>query len=97
MAKERINVKDAEKFGLLFNDFCNMNDSIAVVLTKRGAEMLNDYNKASNRRFPKCYPDATDYKEGDVFEGQMWCIFERFPDKWHIGADAPFTRIMKRK
>lgn len=101
MAKERINVSDAETFGLLFEDFCNMNDAVVIVLTAHGARLLNAYHKSVNERLAK-FRDAekyaTDYKEGDVFEGQLWCIFECFNDyNWHIGADAPFTRILKRK
>lgn len=101
MEKKHINVNDAETFGLLFEDFCNMNDKVAVVLTAHGAKLLNEHQAKVNEllsiyKAVKLYP--ADYKEGDVYEDQMWRIFECFNDyNWHIGADAPFTRILKRK
>ena len=101
MEKKRINVNDAETFGLLFKDFCNMNDKVAIVLTANGAKILNAHHVKANEVLSKhkiVETYATDYKEGDVFEGQMWSIFECFTGcYWHLGADAPFTRILKRK
>lgn len=104
MAKERINVSNAETFGLLFEDFCNMNDKVAIVLTANGAKIINAHHVKVNEmlseyiKYKNVEPYATDYKEGDVFEGQMWCIFECFKGSyWHLGADVPFTRILKRK
>lgn len=72
----------------------NFNDNVEVTLSKRGAAMLNAYNL---HRMGELYAIPSikiklkvDYKAGDKYTQQMWCLFEMFGPGISLGAQAPF-------
>lgn len=70
----------------------NLNQQATVILTQRGADILNAENKKWNdffhykgiERFSK-----EDYKAGEVYRNQLWSLFETFGgDKMSLGCMA---------
>ena len=60
----------------------NMNDTVEVVLTTKGAEMYNERWKFFGR--PVKY-------EGDVIRTQLWTLFQIFGEHIHLGmGEVPF-------
>lgn len=70
----------------------NLNQQATVILTQRGADILNADNKENNKKlhtfgYGNLYKE--DYKEGDSYKGQLWCLFETFGgDKMSLGCMA---------
>ena len=57
---------------------------------------LNEDNKQWKERYPKAFSsEKTDYKEGDIYENQLWCILGRFTDSFQAGHQIPFTDLAK--
>lgn len=53
-------------------------------------------NKQWKKRYPNVFSsEKVDYKEGDVYENQLWCILGRFPDSFQAGHELPFTDLVK--
>lgn len=71
----------------------NLNDTVTVTLTKRGAEILNDDAKEFNSKFSLHLKDS--HKEGDEYENQLWCMFERFGEFCSAGSESVFTNLRK--
>lgn len=74
----------------------NLNDFATIVLTKRGAEVLN----ADHRRMAETFPRKgitwkTDYKEGDVYKNILWLILNIFSECFENGDHPPFTDLEK--
>lgn len=73
-----------------------LNDQVKVTLTAYGASVLNEDNKQWKERYPKAFSsEKTDYKEGDIYENQLWCILGRFTDSFQAGRQIPFTDLAK--
>ena len=47
----------------------NLNDKVSVVLTKDGANRLNEL-----------YPSSKVHFEGEAYKTQLWCLFDDFGD-----------------
>lgn len=73
-----------------------LNDQVKITLTKYGSSVLNEDNKQWKKRYPNVFSsEKVDYKEGDVYENQLWCILGRFPDSFQAGHELPFTDLVK--
>lgn len=73
----------------------NVNDYAEVTLTTTGARTLNAYNQELVDLFIAKQVDPslrskTDYKAGDVFKQQMWCLFNIFGKDFDLGSEAPW-------
>ena len=71
-----------------------LNDTVIVTLTKRGAEILNRKAMRLNRVF-KIMLNRDDYKDGDDYKGSLWMIFEEFGKHCSAGSEAVFTNLRK--
>ncbi len=73
-----------------------LNDQVKVTLTAHGSSILNEDNKLWRERYPTVFCSAkTDYKEGDVYENQLWEVLGRFTDCFQAGHQIPFTDLIK--
>ena len=71
----------------------NINEYCTVVLSKVGADILNEYNARSNAQFKLAGISVStkiDYKEGDTFKNQFWYMMALFGDSLVLGIEAPF-------
>ena len=68
----------------------NLNDTVTVVLTATGAEILNEYN-AKWSSHPGCR-EPTTYSANDTHETQLWDLCNIFGSKLYLGCDTPFLR-----
>lgn len=66
----------------------NLNDNVMVVLTKRGAEIINAREEHYSNIIPN-YKKHT-YNEGDELKTQLWCLFEVFGEYISITCEVPF-------
>ena len=60
----------------------NLNDTVTVNLSERGAGILNKY-------FKQFYMQEN-YKAGDVFKTQLWDLMSIFGPYMVMGFDIPF-------
>ena len=60
----------------------NLNDTVTVNLSERGAGILNKYFKQ--------FSITENYKAGDVFETQLWDLMNIFGECMVMGFDIPF-------
>lgn len=60
----------------------NLNDSVSVNLSERGAEILNKYFKQ--------FIITKNYKAGDVFKTELWDLMNIFGHYMIMGFDIPF-------
>ena len=67
----------------------NLNDSCFVVLTNVGAEHINQINNKANLRFSVDF--RVDWKEGDIYRGQLWSLMELFGSSLGLGNPVPFV------
>ena len=65
----------------------NMNNTAEVVLTKRGAQILND----SDERFIFVHTHNGPYSEGETFSSELWNIMRIFGNYLYNGCDIPFV------
>lgn len=73
-----------------------LNDQVKIMLTKYGSSVLNEDNKQWKKRYPEVFSSAkTAYKEGDIYENQLWCILGIFTDSFQAGHEIPFTDLIK--
>lgn len=73
-----------------------LNDQAKVTLTAYGASVLNEDNELWKKRYPNVFSsEKTDYKKGDVYVNQLWCILGRFTDSFQAGHQMPFTDLVK--
>jgi len=64
----------------------NMNNPAQVVLTKFGAECLNRYYSEFD-----AYHDWREIKEGKIYKGQLWELFQIFGERFYHGmSEVPF-------
>ena len=80
----------------------NVNNKCSVVLTKRGAEWINKFNKkyvetymsiiarfgASGEEIKKSFP--TNYKENDILTCSIWELMMYFGEYFEGETAAPF-------
>ena len=55
----------------------NLNDPVWVVLTDRGAAILNQITFEMKARFPR-WESPMPRSRGDVHQSQMWCLMQDF-------------------
>lgn len=72
----------------------DLNDTVTVTLTKRGAEILNRKARKLNLAF-RIILNKHDYKEGDDYTGSLWMMFEEFGGYCSAGSEAVFTNLRK--
>lgn len=72
----------------------DMNDTVTCILTKEGAEILNDVYSGMNEHFPNGHKMKCDYQEGDTYENQLWSIISYF-QPFRIGQDVYVKNIKK--
>lgn len=66
----------------------NLNDSVMVVLTETGAEIMNTREKHYENVISNY--KARTYKEGQELKTQLWCLFEIFGEHIYITCNPPF-------
>ena len=74
----------------------NMNHSVKVKLSSKGAEVKNMINSGTNDFFEnKGIKDIkklkVDYVEGDIYEAQLWELMSEFGACLIVGSESPFT------
>lgn len=72
----------------------DLNDTVTVTLTKRGAEILNKDARRLNLVFRKIL-NKHDYKEGDNYKGSLWMMFEKFGEYCSAGSEAVFKNLRR--
>ena len=65
----------------------NFNNYVEVVLTKRGAQIYNEYQR--NIKIPEYYKLAT-MEEGDILREQLWYLFRIFGASMILGCESAF-------
>ena len=78
------------------NETIDLNDKVSVVLTKYGAEVLNANNEEMENKCPSI-ARKTDYKEGDIYEDQLWSVLGDFEGCFYIGHKMVFNQLKKVK
>lgn len=70
----------------------NLNNTCSVFLSKHGAKHLNSINKEVNRQLLNRtdWVMKQDYKQGDIYEDQLWHIMEVFGFVLGLGKEVPF-------
>lgn len=70
----------------------DLNDTVIVTLTAKGAEILNEINEEMARRVPK-HNWKRDYKEGDDYKAPLWSMFEDFGAHCSVGTVHCFLNL----
>lgn len=65
----------------------NLNDTVEVTLTEKGAEVYNKYLEGSYMYRQGLREQK---KAGDVLKEQLWHMFQVFGPHIHLGNQAPF-------
>ena len=73
------------------------NDVCTVVLTKEGANTLNQRGRRLNDVFGPNVNYRTDWKSGDEWRCQFWIMGQKFKDHWDAGAAMPFSDLRLEK
>lgn len=73
----------------------NINNSVKVKLSKKGAEVKNIINSGTNKFFEDrgikgIKKLKEDYVEGDIYEAQLWALMSEFGPCLLTGMDSPF-------
>ena len=71
-----------------------LQDRVTVVLTKHGANVLNNQNKEYNDKFPKAERRRTDYDVGMFLSDSLFNIINTFKDHFNPGSCVCFTNII---
>lgn len=66
----------------------NLNDYVTVVLSQKGADILNQQEAFYNARIMKYNPKF--YMKGDTYKSQLHSLMYDFGDCCYPGADSPF-------
>lgn len=74
----------------------DLNDTVTVTLTNRGAEILNRRARRSNKYF-KTIISKDDYREGDNYTASLWTMFEDLGGERCAGSEAVFTNLRKKQ
>lgn len=70
------------------------NDRVTVVLTARGAKLLNDGYAEMRRTYPKVSWTFPERVEGEVYATQLWCLMRDMGGDC-LGFEVPFTDLRK--
>lgn len=73
----------------------DLNDTVSVILTKWGATCLNARNMYKNETDTVKPIYKVDYKEGDVYEGQLWQLILDFKDGFRFDKEKVFKKLTK--
>lgn len=73
------------------------NDTVSVLLTSFGAEIVNKKNKANNSLLEgmNIKPLKTNYKDGDRYEAELWNIMRLFGPHCYNGNSIAFKSMEK--
>ena len=71
-----------------------LQDKVTVVLTKHGANVLNNRNKEYNDKFPKARRLRTDYDVGMFLSDNLFNIINTFKDHFNPESYVCFTNII---
>lgn len=71
-----------------------LQDRVTVVLTKHGANVLNNRNKEYNDKFPKARRLRTDYDVGMFLSDNLFNIINTFKDHFNPESYVCFTNII---
>lgn len=71
-----------------------LQDRVTVVLTKHGANVLNNQNKEHNDKFPKTERRRTDYDVGMFLSDRLFNIINTFKDHFNPESYACFKNII---
>lgn len=71
-----------------------LQDRVTVVLTKHGANVINNQNKEYNDKFPKAERRRTDYVVGELLSDHLFNIINTFKDHFNPGSCVCFINIM---
>ena len=71
-----------------------LQDRVTVVLTKHGANVLNNQNKEYNDKFPKAERRRTDPDVGMFLSVSLFNIINTFKDHFNPGSCFCFTNIL---
>jgi len=74
----------------------DLNDTVTVTLTAKGAEILNKENEEIAKRVPS-YNWKTDYKDGDEYRTQLWSLFGHFGAYCYAGGQHCFNDLQPYK
>lgn len=69
-----------------------LNDCVKVILTQRGADILNAMNSNYKEQIPSLNW-RTDYKDGDTYKTSLWSLFADFGNYMCAGAEITFTKL----
>lgn len=72
----------------------DLNDTVTVTLTKRGAEILNGQARILNSRILSHHFDDSHF-EGEIYKTQLWSIIDHFGGYCSIGSEIVFTNLRK--
>lgn len=70
-----------------------LNDTVTVTLTKRGAEILNEQAKSLNARYNMGFKD--NYMAGDDYQSSLWSLFDDFGEACSAGSEFVFTNLRR--
>lgn len=73
----------------------DLNDTVSVILTKWGATYLNARNMYKNETDTVKPIYKVDYKEGDVYKGQLWQLILDFKDGFRFDKEKVFKQLTK--
>lgn len=68
----------------------NLNDNVSVILTQRGAEIMNEREHYFSRIIPN-YKEHV-YHAGEEYKTQLWCLFKNFGNYISITCQIPFEK-----
>lgn len=73
----------------------NCNHSVAVTLSARGAEVLNQRDRMFDARFPTVRrgEPRKQYVAGERYEAQLWCLMNDFGHTMTVGQEPPFSPL----
>lgn len=64
--------------------FMNLNDNVSVILTKDGADRLNEINASLMKVAPTIKFHL--HCEGETYKTQLWCLFDDFGDMINMSS-----------
>lgn len=70
----------------------DLNDTVTVTLTNRGAEILNNRYKVICEEYPKA-GFRCDYEEGEDHSCLLWEMISKFSGSCGLGQEAVFTNL----
>lgn len=72
-----------------------LNDTVSVILTKEGADILNKSARNLNEYFQGSIHFKDNYLRNEYYETQLWNLFREFGDSCSAGSTIVFTNLEK--